>query len=182
MTWNNFGKPIEHGGVTYGTKEREFVAVEDMPRRVNAKLEVASGGSPPIERWRELGWSVVDSHTISATPDSYRHYLQGSRGEFSVAKNVYVATRSGWFSCRSICYLAAGRPVVVQDTGFSELIPCGEGLHAFSTPEQAVAGLSAVEDDYARHSAAARRVAEQHFDARLVLADLLNHVELGSRA
>ena len=83
----------------------------------------------------------------------------GSRGEFSVAKNVYVATRSGWFSCRSVCYLAAGRPVVVQDTGFSELIPTGLGLLAFSTPEEAVSGIATVEADYPAHQAAARELA-----------------------
>jgi hypothetical protein len=93
-----------------------------------------------------------------------------------VAKNLYVATRSGWFSCRSVCYLAAGRPVVVQDTGFSEIIPTGQGLFAFTDLDGAVEALSRAEHDYAHHAAAARQVAGEHFDARRVLGDLLERV------
>jgi hypothetical protein len=179
MTWNNFRKPIEWGGVSYGTKEREFGLVEELPRRVTADLEVAVGGEPPTERWRGLGWSVVDSHGVSRTGADYRSYIQRSRGEFSVTKNVYVATRCGWFSCRSVCYLAAGRPAVVQDTGFSELIPTGCGLFAFSDAQSAAAAIGAVESDYATHREAARAVAERHFDSDVVLRELLGHIGLG---
>jgi hypothetical protein len=178
MTWNNFGKPIEHNGVSYGTKEREFAALETLPQQVGAKLEVAVGGTPPVERWRQLGWSVVDSHSISHTPEDYRRYIQQSRGELSVAKNVYVATRSGWFSCRSVCYLAAGRPAVVQDTGFSEIIPTGQGLLSFGDAEGAVEAICAVEADYDRHCRAARRVAADHFDSRAVLGSILQPLGL----
>jgi hypothetical protein len=177
MTWDNFRKPIEGGGVTYGTKEREFTKVESLPSHVGAKLELAVGGaSPPIERWRGLGWSVVDSHDVSRTAEEYRRYIEESRGEFSVAKNVYVATRSGWFSCRSICYLAAGRPVVVQDTGFSDVIPTGAGLFAFNTLEQAIAGIQAIEADYSGHCAAARQLAQTHFSPPVVLGDMLQRI------
>jgi hypothetical protein len=180
MTWNNFGRPVEYGGVTYGTKEMEFGKIEQLPRRVNTKLEVAcGGGEPPAARWKELGWSVVNSHDVSQTADDYRHYIQRSRGEFSVAKNLYVATRSGWFSCRSVCYLASGRPVVVQDTGFSDLIPCGQGVLAFTDLDSAAEAIEAVERDYASHSAAARNVAAAHFDPRRVLGDLLGRIGLG---
>jgi hypothetical protein len=180
MTWDNFRKPIEYGGVTYGTKEREFGRVEDLPRRVDARMEVAVGGATaPRERWCELGWSVVDSHTVSATPDVYRDYIQRSRGEFSVAKNVYAATRSGWFSCRSVCYLAAGRPVVVQDTGFSELYPVSEGLLAFSNGEEAAEAVAAVEANYEHHQKRAREVAERYFASDVVLGELLEKVGLG---
>jgi hypothetical protein len=137
MTWDNFRRPIEHSGVTYGTKEREFGRVERLPARVRAgyPFEVAVGGAdPPRSRWRELGWSVIDSHPVSRTAGGYRSYLQRSRGEFSVAKNVYVATRCGWFSCRSVCYLAAGRPVVLQNTGFSEVLPTGRGAAGLLGP------------------------------------------------
>jgi len=182
MTWNNFGKPVEHNGVTYGTKEREFTRVETLPSRVESKLEIAAGGAPPKERWRELGWSVVDSHTVSRTADEYRDYVEKSRGEFSVAKNLYVATHSGWFSCRSVCYLAAGRPVVVQDTGFDGIIPTGEGLFAFETIDQASAAIAQVEKNYERHSRAARDVAAKHFDSTIVLGDILQRVGLDAHA
>jgi hypothetical protein len=179
MTWNNFRQPIVHEGVSYGTKELEFGKIETLPSRVGAPLELATGGhGAPRKHWRELGWSVVDSHEVSATPDRYREYIQGSRGEFSVAKNVYVATRSGWFSCRSICYLAASRPVVVQDTGFSEIIPVGEGLFAFTGVEEAADAIQRVESDYRKHSSAARQVAAEYFGSERVLGDLLTEVGL----
>jgi hypothetical protein len=142
------------------------------------KLELASGGDPPIDELQRLGWSVVDSHSVSETPQIYRDYIGRSRGEFSVAKNVYVATRSGWFSCRSTCYLAASRPVVVQDTGFSEIIPCGEGVLAFNNLEEAVEAIRRVESDYTRHQAAARRIAEQYFASDVVLGDMLSRIGL----
>ncbi|HXI71485.1 MAG TPA: glycosyltransferase family 1 protein [Verrucomicrobiae bacterium] len=179
MTWKNFQETIQHNGVTYGTKEMEFGKIEQLPSRTSAKIEIAAGGgSAPRERWRSLGWSVVESQDISRTTEDYRHYVQSSRGEFSVAKNVYVATRSGWFSCRSVCYLAAGLPVVVQDTGFSEFIPTGEGLFAFSNLEEAARGIEAVEKDYARHQRAARELSRTQFASDVVLGDLLRRIGL----
>jgi len=179
MTWNNFHQPIEHQGVTYGTKELEFALVEALPQRVKASFELAVGGSdPPRDRWGNLGWSVVDSQTISRTADDYRAYIQRSRGEFSVAKNVYVATRSGWSSCRSVCYLAASRPVVVQDTGFSEFIPTGEGLLAFSALEEARQEIIAVEHDYEHHQQKALEIAREYFGADRVLDRLLRDIGL----
>jgi hypothetical protein len=174
MTWKTYHDEIRYQGVTYGTKEIEFAKVEDIPSATQSRLELAVGGfQPPRERLREMGWSVIDSEDISKTPDDYRHYIQRSRGEFSVAKNVYVATRSGWFSCRSCCYLAAGRPVVVQDTGFSDLIPVGKGIVTFSNPEEAVSGIAEVEGNYAEHQSAAREIARTHFSSEVVLGDLL---------
>lgn len=179
MTWNNFREPIEYQGVTYGTKEMEFGKIERLPLHIAAPLEVAVGGSdPPIDRWRALGWSVAESEAVSRTADDYRSYVQSSRGEFSVAKNLYVATHSGWFSCRSVCYLAASRPVVVQDTGFSDSIPTGAGLFAFSTLEEAVAAIEIVEADYTGHQRRAREIAAAYFDARIVLKDLLQQIGL----
>jgi hypothetical protein len=179
MTWKNFAEPIEYQGVRYGTKEIEFEKVKSLPKRLPVHFELASGGDPPVDEWQDLGWSVVDSHGISATPEQYRHYIQASRGEFSVAKNVYVATRSGWFSCRSTCYLAASRPVVVQDTGFSEIIPCGEGVLAFDNPEEAIEAIRRVESDYSRHQSAARRIAQEYFASDRVLGDMLSRIGLG---
>jgi hypothetical protein len=179
MTWDNFRRPIEHEGVIYGAKEREFGRVEELPKHTSARLELAVGGHrAPVERWREQGWSVVDSHAVTRTLGDYRSYVCQSRGEFSVAKNVYVATGSGWFSCRSVCYLAAGRPVILQDTGFSELLPVGAGLLAFSDLEGAAAAINAVEADYAAHAAAAQHVARECFASDKILGDLLDRIGL----
>ena len=178
MTWKHFRQPIEHEGVKYGTKELEFKNVESLPSHVTPALEVAAGGDPPIKEWQKFGWTVVDAHEVSVDHEAYRHYLQRSRGEFSVAKNVYVATHSGWFSCRSICYLAAGLPVVVQDTGFSDFLPCGEGLVAFTDLDTAVAGIETVERAYERHQQAAQQIARDYFSAEVVLTDLLAKVGL----
>jgi hypothetical protein len=179
MTWNNFRKPIEANGEVYGTKELEFSRIEAIPSLVGAQFEVAVGGSaPPVEHWRHLGWSVVDSHDVSRSAADYRDYIEQSFGEFSVAKNVYVATHSGWFSCRSVCYLAAGRPVIIQDTGFSDVIPTGEGLFAFSNMEEAIAAVSLVRADPLRHRRAARSLAENYFSPSVVLGDMLTRMRM----
>jgi hypothetical protein len=179
MTWNNFQETIQHAGVTYGTKEMEFENIQALPARVPARLELAVGGADaPRDAWRTLGWSVLGSETISRTAEDYQHYVQRSRGEFSVAKNIYVATRSGWFSCRSVCYLAAGLPVVVQDTGFSEIIPVGEGVLAFTKLEDAVSAIETVEGDYVHHQQMARELASAHFASDIVLGDLLKRIGL----
>jgi hypothetical protein len=180
MTWNNFRRPVEYGGRAYGTKEVEFPKIEALPAALPTEsLTLAVGGSePPIERWRELGWNVIDSHDVSVTPGDYRDFIQRSRGEVSVAKNLYVDTRSGWFSCRSVCYLAAGLPVVVQDTGFSEFLPTGEGLFAFSNGDQAAIAIREIASDYIRHQRRAREVAREHFGADRVLGRLLADIGL----
>ena len=179
MTWNNFRKPIEYKGKTYGTKELEFPKVENIPSRIKSLFEIAVGGNDaPREFWQELGWRVIDSHDISKTADDYRTYIQSSRGEFSVAKNVYVDTRSGWFSCRSICYMAAGKPVVLQDTGFAKYIPTGKGVLVFSTLDEAVEAIENVESDYDAHCQAARQIAKEYFSAEVVLKELLNKIGL----
>lgn len=175
MTWNNFRKPVEWQGRTFGTKEVEFPRIEQLPERLpGVPLQLAVGGQePPTWHWLQLGWRVTSSELVSRTPSDYRDYLQRSRGEISVAKNLYTATRSGWFSCRSVCYLAAGRPVVVQDTGFAELLPTGSGLLAFDDLDGAAAAIAAVEADHARHGAAARELARELFDGEKVLRRLL---------
>jgi hypothetical protein len=180
MTWNNFRKPVEYQGKFYGTKEIEFPKFESLPKTLNnVHFELATGGSgAPLQCWRELGWNVTDSHLVSTSLDDYRSYIEQSRGEFSVAKNLYTATRSGWFSCRTVCYLAAGRPCVVQDTGFSELVPTGKGLFAFDDLDQAAEAVMAVEKDYQRHCEAARQVARKHFDFKVVLHQMLEAIGL----
>jgi hypothetical protein len=127
----------------------------------------------PRLRLEANGWRVVESRDVCGDLDTYRGYLGSSRGEWSVAKHGYVAGRPGWFSGRSACYLASGRPVVVQDTGFTDVLPTGLGVLAFSSLDQAAAALEAVESDYARHASAARALADAYFDADKVLTDLV---------
>ena len=177
MTWNNFRKSIDYNGMTFGTKEMEFPKVEKIPSLVKSSFEIAVGGNdPPREYWKKLGWSVINSEDISKTAKEYRNYIQSSRGEFSVAKNVYAATRSGWFSCRSICYMAAGKPVVIQDTGFSKYIPTGKGVLAFATLEEAIEAIENVENDYHAHCQAAILIARQYFSAGVVLKEMMNKI------
>jgi hypothetical protein len=156
----------------------EFEKVESIPERhQTAEFELATGGSgAPVDKWRGLGWRVVDSHSVSGTANAYRDYIQSSRGELSVAKNLYVATRSGWFSCRSACYLAAGRPVIVQDTGFADFLPTGCGLLSFSDLESASAAIDSVEADYSHHSRAAREFAAEYLDGCRVVGKVLSRV------
>lgn len=179
MTWSAFKGPLTYRGAEYHSKGYEFEKVMDLPRRINVPLCVAVGGKgAPMDRLARHGWQVTDAPKATLTPERYWTFITESRGEFSIAKHVYVTLKSGWFSCRSACYLASGRPVVVQDTGFSRLLPTGEGLLAFSTLEEAADALARVEADYDHHCAAARTLAREHFDARLVLTKLLQDVGL----
>lgn len=122
----------------------------------------------------QTGWRVVEAAEVGADLDSYRQYIESSKAEWSVAKNGYVQGQSGWFSCRSACYLASGRPVAVQDTGFSAVLPVGEGLLTFRTLEEAVATIKEIEANYARHAKAARALAVEYFDAAKVLTQLID--------
>lgn len=174
MTWNAFGGPLVHAGREYFSKGRSFEVVLPLPERVGARLRIAVGGTGvPTGRLEAAGWEVVDAPSATRTPDAYRSFIADSRGEFSVAKHVYVALRTGWFSCRSACYLAAGRPAVVEDTGFSEVLPTGAGLLAWSTPEEAEEAIARAEADPARHRRAAREIAAGEFDHARVLERLL---------
>lgn len=177
MSWSH-GRPAPRiDGETLGGKDAEMPAFLDLPRRAGVPLELAIGGAPPAAALRAAGWRVVEAYPRSDSLAAYQAYVLGSRGEWSVAKQVYVRLRSGWFSTRSAAYLAAGRPVVAQDTGWSDHYPCGEGLFAFATVEQAAAALRAVDADHQRHAAAARAVAERELAAGRVLARLLADVE-----
>jgi hypothetical protein len=162
------------GGRVYGGKDVEFLRFIHFPRRVSTPVEVAlSGATAPREDLAREGWVVVNAWERSSTMERYREYIGGSRGEWSVAKEAYVATESGWFSCRSAVYLAMGKPVVVEDTGFSRIYPTGEGIWGFRSVEQAAAAIEAVNADYRRQCDAARTVAEQYFRAETVLEQLL---------
>jgi hypothetical protein len=174
MTWNVFKGKLEYRGVEYRGKADEFVKIANLPHHFDRKFRLAIGGTEaPLDALTGQGWVVEDGPSATLTPQNYQDYVAASRGEVSVAKNVYVAMRTGWFSTRSACYLAASRPVVVQDTGFSHLLPTGRGLHAFSTGDEAAAAIEAIEADHAAEMKAARDVALAHFDARDVLTRLI---------
>jgi hypothetical protein len=173
-TWRGPFGPVEHGGRTYGLKVHEFRKFISLPRRSPHSFEIALDIHPAEERdlaaLHENRWRVVDPHAVAGDIDAFRAYIQDSGAEFSVAQGMYVDTACGWFSDRTTRYLASGRPALVQDTGFSRILPVGEGLVAFRTLEEAVAGAAELANNYAEHCAAARRLAEDHFDAEQVLA------------
>ncbi|MGA2603683.1 MAG: glycosyltransferase family 1 protein [Verrucomicrobiia bacterium] len=176
MNWVSY-KNCEYNGDTWGQKDVEFLKFLDLPQRTAQKFEIAMGMGPgmkrPTETLQQKGWQIIEPAEHLPDPWTYREYLRQSKGEWSVAKEGYVKSRSGWFSCRSACYLALGRPCVLQDTGWSNVYPTGHGLFAFRTMDEALSAIDAINANYAAHSRAARQLAEQMFDARTVLADLL---------
>jgi len=179
MSWKTDVTLPTLSGKTYGGKDVELTRFIDLPRRTPVALEIALSGVAPRDELVRHGWGIVDAHEKSTTPEVYLSYLRGSRGEWSIAKNAYVASRSGWFSTRSAAYLALGRPVIVQDTGFRPYYPAGAGIFAFDTMDEAVAALATVEADYRRQCEAARATAESELDARRVLQRLLDDAGLG---
>ena len=181
--WRQSGHDIEYQGETYyWSKHHEFLKFIDLPKRVTQPIELAMGLENLSAEDRSLlkcnGWRLTDAHAFTTDPWLYRDYVCSSRGEFTVAKDQNVRLRSGWFSERSACYLAAGRPVITQDTGFGCALPTGEGLFAFNTMEEILAAFDAVSTDYERHSRAARAIAEEHFRAEDVLARVLDELGL----
>ena len=185
MSWTSY-EPLRLNGYVLAQKDVEFARFVELPALVpSVALEVALGGTrhadwesggdapAPAELLAGRGWRVVSAATTCGDVDAYRSYVESSRGEWSVAKNGYVVGRPGWFGSRSPCYLAAGRPVVVQDTGLGGVLPLGEGVLAFATPEEAAEGIREVEGDYDRHARAAREIAEAEFDAGRVLGRLV---------
>jgi hypothetical protein len=173
--WNSYGSVVWEGE-RYGQKDEEFLRLVDVPSKTPQALELALSGAPRdvVLRFRSKGWSIRDpGQDISATPASYRGYITGSKGEFSAAKNGYVKSRSGWFSDRTVCYLAAGLPAIVQDTGFTDYLPNGEGLVGFTNADDAVEGIERVNADYPRHRRAARKIAAEQFAHDVVLPKLV---------
>lgn len=200
MSWTSY-KPLTYARGFLGQKDVEFTRFLSLPAQVRpARLEVAMGrthhanwqhaeaslppaaakpmrdgkGPTPRDLLTRNGWRVVDSTRTCADLDGYRRYIESSKGEWSVAKNGYVVGQPAWFSCRSACYLAAGRPVIVQDTGFSRVLPVGEGVLPFRSVEEAVVAIRDVEANYPRHARAARAIAEEYFDSDKVLTRLLD--------
>ena len=170
-------KRLHYKGVDYYDKRPEFEKFITLPTRVpDVPLLLAIGNHKSLEPVLSNGWRVTDSHDVSLTPEAYLDFIVGSAGEWSIAKNVYAATNSGWFSCRTCCYLAAGRPAVVQDTKWSRYVPSGDGVIAFDTMEQAVDGLRAIQADPARHRAAAYDVAREYLAPDRVLPPMLDAI------
>jgi hypothetical protein len=174
-TWHNKGKDLTfQGEVYYWTKDREFLRFIDLPQRRSAPFELAVVLDEPTERLlRSHGWNIVHSLPISRDIDRYRQYIQRSRGEFTVAKDQVVRPVTGWFSDRSCCYLAAGRPVITQETGFSKFLPTGKGLFGFRTMEDILAAVDVIESDYEGSCRAAREIAAEYFAAEKVLGSLM---------
>lgn len=177
--WRGYGS-IAANGVVYGQKAHSMRPLIDLPRRTGCRFELALAIDPgeprDIAALRDNGWALVDPDTATGSAPDYRRFIQGSRGEFGVAKSGYVASRCGWFSDRSACYLASGRPVVAQETGFSSSLPVGAGLFAFEDADDVGNAVEKIERSYERHRRAARTVAEEHFDSDVVIPRLLERV------
>jgi hypothetical protein len=177
--WRGYGS-VEWEGRRYGQKAHSLRQLIDLPRRTEERLLLALAIHPDesedLDALRSHGWDLADPARVAGTPDSYAGFVRSSKGELGIAKEGYVKSRCGWFSDRSACYLASGRPVVAQETGFSRHLPVGEGLLSFDGAEEAAAGIGEITADYKRHAPAARALAEDLFDSNVVLARMLDRV------
>jgi hypothetical protein len=181
-SWRGAYGRVEAQGRLYGQKAHEFRRFIEIPTRLSQTFEIALDIGPSdagdANLLRDNGWRLVDPLAVAASPDDFRQYIQESGAEFSVAQGIYVETACGWFSDRTTRYLASGKPALVQDTGFSGSIPVGEGLIAFSTLDDAIAGAKSIMRDYDTHATAARALALEYFDSDKVLGHLLEEVGL----
>ena len=180
-TWHNSGKDILWRDDTwYWTKDREFEKFLELPRlRPGLEFELAAGVDETVKGMLdEHGWRQVHSIEMSSDADVYRNYIQSARGEFTVARDQYVRPRTGWFSDRSACYLAAGRPVITQETGFSKFLPTGKGLFGFKTMDDILTAVDAIEADYEGNCRAAREIAAEYFAAEKVVGSLMQRAGL----
>jgi hypothetical protein len=179
-SWRGAYGPVDYAGKRYGLRVHEFRRFARLPELTGRAFELAlaihAAEAPDLALLRDGGWSLVDPRDVATTPGGYRAFIAESTAELMVAKGMYVQSRSGWFSERSICYLASGRPVVAQDTGLRDLYPLGSGLLAFETLDEAAAGVESIESGYARHADDARAIAEDRFDSDRVLARLLERL------
>jgi hypothetical protein len=174
--WRQTDRNVEWQGRTLGwSKDERFALVLGLPDRSRHRFELALSGvdASALVRLAAHGWHVLDAVALTKDVVSYRDYVRASSAEFTVAKEQNVRLRSGWFSDRSACYLAAGRPVVTEDTAFGAVLPTGRGLFAFRTLDEAAAAVDAIASDYGSHSRAAVEIAAAHFRAETVVADLL---------
>lgn len=178
-SWRGYGS-VEQHGVRLGQKAHAWRELVELPRRSPAPLRPAlaihAGERDDVALLEAHGWRWLDPAAVAGDPDRYRDFVAGSLGELAIAKEGYVVSVSGWFSDRSACYLASGRPVVAQDTGWSDHLPHGDGLLAFATTDEAVAAMAAVVADPVRHRRTARAVAEEHLASDRVLTSVLEAV------
>jgi hypothetical protein len=181
-SWRGPYGPVEYEGRTLGLRVHEFRKFYELPERVEAPFEVAldidPADSADIERLKAHGWQLADSAAAADSLAGYQRFVRDAGAEIGIAKNIYVDTDSGWFSDRSACFLASGRPVLVQDTGFGRHLPVGEGLVSFGSVDEAVAGAEAILGDQGLHSREARALAEEFFDAKTVLHGMLGEIDV----
>jgi hypothetical protein len=177
-SWRGAYGPIDFEGKRYGLRAHEFRKFAPLPsltgRPFAIALDIHEADAADRTQLETNGWTTVDPLEAAGDPSRYQAFIQGSRAELMVAKNMYVASQSGWFSDRSICYLASGKPVLAQDTGISGSLPTDAGLLTFSDIDSAAEGVRAIDADYPRHARAAREVAEEFFDSSKVLRALLD--------
>jgi hypothetical protein len=177
--WRSYGS-IHHDGVHYGQKVHSLRPLIDLPDRTGARFELALAIHPDesadLKALADNGWALLDPAAAARTPDDYQRFVEGSWAEFGLAKSGYAVSDSGWFSDRSACYLASGRPVIAQDTGFARRLPTGDGLFAFATADDVMAGIEALRADYERHRRAAREIAAAQLDSDRVLGSLLERL------
>lgn len=179
MSWDYFPGKLEYNGVEYHGKPPEYERFRTLPlkNKTGVGLALAVGGhKTPKEQIVKDGWGLIDARQMTLTPDSYMDFIAQSAGEWSIAKNVFVGMRTGWFSCRTACYLAAGRPAVVQETGWSKFVPAGAGVHAFSTMEEALAGLDRIASRPENERRAAYDVARDFVSPQAVLPKMLDDI------
>jgi hypothetical protein len=181
-SWRGAYAPIAYEGTLYGLRAHEFRRFAALPaltaRRFEVALDIHQADAKDIELLCGNGWSLIAPQRVAGDPWCYRDYIRGSFAELMIAKGMYVQTRSGWFSDRSICYLASGRPVLAQDTGLDGVLPTGAGLLTFTTLDEAAEGTRAISRDYTRHARAARRLAAECFDSSAVLGALVRKLDL----
>jgi hypothetical protein len=180
-SWRGPYAPVEFGGRTLGLRVHEFRRFVELPSLTGADFRFALDADPAdhrdVELMRHNSWQLIDPGSVAASPVAYGEFIRSSGAEIAIAKNIYVATDSGWFSDRSACFLASGRPVLCQDTGFTNSLPSEEGLVAFSTIDEAVSAVDGILADWSHHSRTARQIAEDLFDARKVLGGLLTELD-----
>jgi len=176
--WRSYGS-VQHDGIFLGQKAHALRPLMGLPRKTRTPFALALAihpSEPDLASLRSNRWTLVDPRRVTGTPDRYRRFIRGSLAEFGIAKAGYVAMRTGWFSDRSACYLASGRPVLAQDTGLATVLSAREGLLTFASEAEAIAGLDSIQANYPRHREAARAIAEQHCDSNRVLSRLLERV------
>lgn len=177
MNWAA-GAEVIIEGVAYGHKNREFEKIRSLPRRTDERLVLALGGNAPREALLSEGWEIADPLLATASLETYQRFIRESKCDLGIAKHAYVASRSGWFSDRSLCYLASGRPVIHQDTGFRDWLPVEDGVLAFGNMDELLGALELIDRDLENQSRAARAVAERYFEGSVVLHELLSSAGL----